>query len=67
MLVLYSSTVLIYSIVTQCNVNPTPDTDDRKETGWEAGNETDLAQDRGGRFLLRTELRLRVSIKAGNF
>jgi hypothetical protein len=46
-LVLYSSAVLIHSIVIQCNVNLTPNTDDLKETGWEGGNETDLAQDRG--------------------
>jgi len=47
-LVLYSSTFLIHSVVIQCNVILTPNTDDHKETEWEGGNETDLAQDRGG-------------------
>jgi len=28
-------------------VNLTLNTDDRNETGWEVGNETDLVQDRG--------------------
>jgi len=37
----------MHSIVIQCNVNPIPNSEDRNETEWEGGNETDLFQDRG--------------------
>jgi hypothetical protein len=44
---LHSSLFLIHSIIIQYIVNLTPNTDDLKETGWEGGKETHLAQDRG--------------------
>jgi hypothetical protein len=44
---LHSPLFLIHSIIIQYILNLTPNTDNRKETGWEGGNETHLAQDRG--------------------
>jgi hypothetical protein len=44
---LHSLLFLIHSIIIQCIVNLTPNTDDLKETGWEGGNETHLPPDRG--------------------
>jgi hypothetical protein len=60
-IVVHSSTVLIHSVIIQCDVNLTPNTDDLKETGWQVGNNTDLAQDR------RVAVSFLKGVEASNF